>query len=636
MPQLTYIAANLMLNLSYLALFCVSCLGFGWISLRLIKSPICSIRELFINAISAGMGVITLIMLVLGAIKLYYPEVGWGIILSGSAIFIYGILLDYRKLKTGFVLKPPIKVGWFSLVLFIILTSSLIFPLFSNALVPASQYDELAYHLAIPKLFVQAHRITNINFIVYANWPLGTEMLNALNFLWASENVARFVNWLCLALLCLCLFHYGKKWFDSTTGLIAAVILVTTPMALTLAGTNLVEIPLALFTTLAAFNLFDWLESEQSSKFVLSAFFAGIAAGIKLNAAMVGVILGIILVIGLWLKHRSRLRMILKHFIVYGILVSLFVLPWYLRSWYQTGNPFWPFLYNILGGRNWDAPGLGYLLTYIRITNLDPNIVNWITGLVHLTINSPRFGGFVLGFTYLLTLPLSIFVTARSEMSRNPLIARLLGILVLLLYTSWFIQTHQTRFFMPALGIFALLASIGINWLLQTLSSRWRLVFQIAIAVYFLAISWMASPRMWEILRLNYPYLNGQISREEFLTNRIPGFPVFDYINKNLPKDAKILMSVWESRGYLLDRDYIWANPLSQRTMIQEDFHSVNQLARDMRRRGITHVLLNHSNLKRFPYPFNQQVADLYISTLSQKAKLVYSSSPIELYELIP
>ncbi len=374
MPQLTYLAANLMLNLSFLALFCISCLGFGWISLRFIKFPICSIWELFINAISAGLGVITLIMLGLGAIKLFYPEVGWGIILSGTALFISGIVLDYRKLKSSFVLKPTIRAGWFSLVLCIILTSSLIFPLFSNALVPANQYDELAYHLAVPKLFVQAHRITNINFIVYANWPLGTEMLNALNLLWASESIARFVNWLCLALLCLCLFHYGKKWFDLATGLIAAVILVTTPMALTLAGTNLVEIPLALFTTLAALNLFDWLESEQSSKFVLSAFFAGIAAGIKLNAAMVGVILGIIMVIGLWLKHRSGLRMISKHLIVYGILVFLFVLPWYLRTWYQTGNPFWPFLYNILGGRNWDASGLGYLLTYIRITNLDPNI----------------------------------------------------------------------------------------------------------------------------------------------------------------------------------------------------------------------------------------------------------------------
>ena len=441
-----------------------------------------------------------------------------------------------------------------------------------------------------------------------------------------------------------CALHYyasayfitEKNGLNSATGLIAAVILVTTPMALTLAGTNLVEIPLALFTTLAALNLFDWLESEQSSKFVLSAFFAGIAAGIKLNAAMVGVILGIILVIGLWLKHRFGLRIILKHFIVYGMLVFLFVLPWYFRTWYQTGNPFWPFLYNILGGSNWDANGLGYLLTYIRITNLDSNIINWITGLVHLTINPPRFGGFVLGFTYLLTLPLSIFLVARSKLSRNPLIARLLGILVLLLYTSWFFQTHQTRFFMPALGIFALLASIGINWLLQIMSSRWRAVFQIAIAVYFLAISWMANPRMWETLRLNYPYLQGQVTREEFLANRIPGFMVFDYINKNLPMDAKILMSVWESRGYLLDRDYIWANPLSQRVMIQEDFRTINQLVRDMRERGITHILLNHSNLNRFPYPYNQQVADLYKSALSQKAKLLYSSSPIELYELIP
>jgi hypothetical protein len=73
-----------------------------------------------------------------------------------------------------------------------------------------------------------------------------------------------------------------------------------------------------------------------------------------------------------------------------------------------------------------------------------------------------------------------------------------------------------------------------------------------------------------------------------------PGsYQVASYINQ-LPQDSKIAL-YQETRGYYLDRKYFWANPLQHNLIPYERLERWADLAAELRKHGITHVLINYN-----------------------------------------
>jgi hypothetical protein len=92
---------------------------------------------------------------------------------------------------------------------------------------------------------------------------------------------------------------------------------------------------------------------------------------------------------------------------------------------------------------------------------------------------------------------------------------------------------------------------------------------------------------------MRWPYASGQRSRDDFLDAHIKAMPAFRYINAELPPDGAVLLLPYESRGYYLDRDYVWGHPISQRIIPFEQYDDPRLLAQDLRSMGITHILEN-------------------------------------------
>ncbi len=154
------------------------------------------------------------------------------------------------------------------------------------------------------------------------------------------------------------------------------------------------------------------------------------------------------------------------------------------------------------------------------------------------------------------------------------------------------------------------------------------------LALFLLANSWVMQPERRAQLSAALPYLAGRQPAEEYLTQRVPGYPAFVYANGNLPPDAVVWMAVWESRGYLLDREYLWANPISQRYIRLEQFDTPESVVQHLRELGVTHILFNRSNLDRFPYKYNEKAASLALGVIEGYAHLLFANPPLELYEL--
>ncbi len=612
--------------------------AFGLGSIALIKIGFCDHLqpEFHVYSFALGLGLISHLMFLLGILGLFTPQVAWLALIIGASIGLIEIIRNRRD-YLGFLKKIilPVKVNWYLVCLLFLLLTQFIYPLLANALVPPLSYDEVAYHLAIPKIYIQNHRITYISFIPYSNWPLETELLFTFGLLLGSESLTHLIVWANFLLITAALIAFGKRYFSTEIGILAAMIFAYTPVVTTLSGMALVELPLTLFTLLSSLCLVEWLNSHDRRLWILSALFGGLAASTKLNAALVPLILGLLSTVGMRLYWKSGPREILKHFIYYGLISFIIVAPWYAKTWIMTGNPFWPFLQNIFHTRDWDSLGLEYLMRFIQNPNMPLTPVNWLIGIWKLANEPAKYGSyrFALGWLYVLLLPVAIpIIIIRG---RKNLLAVWLVIIGVVFYTSWFFQTHQTRFLMPALSVFALITSIGVSWLFNVSPKIWVILQRFCLLALFIVFNWLASPNDRSQVVGNLPFIMGDMTRNQYLKEHIPGYRAYIYANEDLPSNAYILLALFESRGYFLERKYMWINPISQRALPLEGYKNADELAIELEALGFTHVLFRTDFVDRFiNIRYGEILKSLTFGLLSQHARLIYSAPPYELYEL--
>lgn len=637
MNEILIFIGNITSQIFKILIFVVVAYGYGSFLVQSIGLSDRRRLEFFIYSIALGFGVLGHLTFALGVTGLLLVSTGIVIISLGLVLGFFELVRNKSKYRISLVqLFKSIRISWFPSGLVIILLINFIYPLFANALVPPYNYDAVAYHLAIPKIFIEHNSIDFISFIPYSNWPLETELLFTLSLLISSEVLAHLITWFAFVLVCVSLFNFGRKYFNSEVGLLAALIFSSTPMVTTLAGTGLIELPLTLYTLLAILTFFDWLNSGERQHLIISAVFGGLAASTKLNAALVPLIIGIILVYVLFKRKQFNLSKIIGFFVLYGAIAFVVVAPWYIKTWIQTGNPVWPFLFDFLGGRNWDELGSEYLLGFIRLPNVEITLRNWLLGLYLLTFEAIKFGPYrvVLGPFYLLFIPFSIPALFLLE-PKERRILRWLALIAILLYTAWFLQTHQTRFLMPASSVLALIAAIGLYWFWNLGKIWWSTIIKIILIGIFICFNWVTNYADRDLVKKSWPFLSGQMTREQFLEKAVPGYDVFTFANNDLPDEVYIWMALYESRGYYLDQKYMWANPISQRDIKLEKFKTTSELAEELNRRGFTHIIFWEDQLDSFSYiKYGPEITDLILNLLSDHSQLIYRSEPLGLYQL--
>lgn len=103
-----------------------------------------------------------------------------------------------------------------------------------------------------------------------------------------------------------------------------------------------------------------------------------------------------------------------------------------------------------------------------------------------------------------------------------------------------------------------------------------------------------------------FSYIFGNQSEEEFLVEHgVNYYPVIQYVNTETPENAKVLF-VPEIRGYYCERDYLIAtnapydkDEIILRRLIIES-QNVEEVLEKLHRLGITHIVINLSEMRRF------------------------------------
>ncbi len=625
LPQVWLYAKGLGLTL----LLVISAMGIGFPLLRLLV-PVEAQAEAPLFAAALGFGAISLLTLLAGVLGWLYPATAWAILIVGLLLFaIQAEPLRNWARSIDWLRFSRDHVTIFGSILLLCLLVGITYALTANGLTPPLEWDEAAYHLALPKLYVAEHRIFSVPYILYSNLPFNTEMLFSLALLLRSEVMASLVSFAFGLLLSTGLWLFSHQAFGRRVAFLAVVLFWSTPAVFRLSGTALVEIPLATYTFLSLWAFWCWHTASERKRgwLVLSAVLAGLAAGSKLTGALITIILAILVVFLGWRRRRSQ-KVIAGQVGLLAAIAFLLALPWYLKSLAYTGNPIWPFLNDWFGGRYWDALGDEYHYAFLRNPNLPMVVGSFLTAPWSLAVRPYEFGSYPLGILVALLPLLALVFRPHGDRPIWFLLA-ISG----LFYLSWFFMTHQTRFLVPIVPCLCVLGGYALDRLLSREGRVLRLSLQgLVIGLILLQLPGITRPWTGQWLS-RLPYLVGAESRQQLLTRHSDTTAAFVWANEHLPESAKVLLIPYESRGYFLDREYLLVNPIGQRILKLEQFAGSEALWRALRDEGISHII-EGSDFVTEDIRFWPEIEQLLNDLKARYADPVYTLNGAAVYEL--
>jgi hypothetical protein len=474
----------------------------------------------------------------------------------------------------------------------------------AGAMAPPFEYDELEYHLGALADYRRADGIVFLPHNFYSNMPQLTEMLYLLAMTTTSAIAAKLLHWLFGVLGALAVHGVAQRLWSRPVGLLAAALYYCTPLAQDLSQTARIDLATAFFATLTFGGLVVWSNESRDEGTAagrnwlwLAALSAGAAVATKWTAIPV-VLLPAAAFVGV--RSRSILRTL-----AFCLLASVLVTPWLLKNWLLTGNPVYPLLNAWFPNVHWSA----------------------LQAAVFATRHYPRFGLGTPGQFFLLPWNLS-FVEARSVplllmtipllllVRRADAAAKQTGCLFVGAYASWFCLTfHPWRFLFPAFGIAAVAGAYAVERLslLQEgpgRTSTVRTSVRLSIGIVFaMSLTTLALNDLVDVEdpgrvppRMSFAtYALGQFSRDAFVAQMGRGVlePIV-WMNKNLPKDAKVLY-IGEARAYYADQTVLWSTAFDQHplTAMSQQARTADELLAALRAQGIQYVYVNYSELDR-------------------------------------
>ena len=309
----------------------------------------------------------------------------------------------------------------------------------------------------------------------------------------------------------------------------------------------------------------------------------------------------------------------------------MLVSPWYIRNYLVTGNPIWPFAYSVFRGIFRDEVLASESISLHVSQPGGKSMLSYFTLLWNITMHSSNYF-MQLGFgpLFLAFIPLIVFMKKIKKITIYLLVYSLIFI------TIWFFGAQVLRYLMvyPVLSIISGIVMVS---LLDVKSLRKLVIFLLILSLSFNLLLWYGANSK------KLPYVFGLESEKGFYLKLSDhnGYNVFDYINKNLPKNSKLLL-FREVRGYLSDRDFIIAPEKAQKVINYDLIKNSDELYKRLKELKITHILINTKvelfqadfKFSKAPPYFSRRVVNLMDEVLNENSELIFEHNGVFLYSL--
>jgi len=482
-------------------------------------------------------------------------------------------------------------------------------------LTPPISRDALIHHLAVPNLWLKHGGFYEIPWADYSYYPMYMNLLYLISLYFKNDIAPKFIHLAFGMGTGLLLYFYLKHRFGRNWGLLGMVIFITTPIVVWLSTSAYIDLGMTFFTTASVMAFIKWREAEYGNLkwLLISSFCMGIAVGSKYNALIAFFIVNMILMLS-YVRDTNKQLGSLKYGVMFFIITALVAFPWYLKNYFQTGNPFYP-LFNsffqslhhqpvqeILYGQAIEKTGN---ISFFKMREVMYGESFWETLLIPIRMffqgkdNSYQYFQGVLNPILIVFAP---FILLKREHGRDKFLFLFFSIYFIL--TAYLLTEKQVRYLLPTLPFLAILAVMGIKSLADRLETGtisltsktdgWisRTVVFGPVAV-FLALNFFYLNNRVHTIK-PFPYLLGKESREAFLNYHLLHYDAVEYINEYLPDDANIFTMFLGRRGYYLDRNYKNEPSFGMNTIKGVINSSINEekFVEYVRSMNVTHILM--------------------------------------------
>ncbi len=566
--------------------------------LRALRVPPVSRGERIALSTGIGAGTLSLLLLVLGLAHLWNP----GFL---SILFCLGVIggaarLYYRDPGPDDESLPAgERRGPFEWTAIALTLSAVVMGILATT-TPEIFYDSLIYHLALPKLFLLRGAIVPTPENIYSGLPLGVQMIFGLGLALSDENLSALLHLAFGIGTAFSLWAWLRKWAADSTGILAVMIFMLTPIALYASWHCGVDLGSCFYVMTALMALSravqDPSEPEKSDVrpvwAIATGLLVGFAMGTKFNVIPIGgAFVGVH-----WFLCRRAGRPYQETIWLWGVAAAVF-LPWLIKNAFFYGNPLYPFLFDKIG---WASPahwkaflGAAGGRTYAETFANWDTTKHFIFHPWYMSTGSWPLGDWP-GPAFISLTPWAFFVGwgLRKEVKEVPRSWTALILLVIGGYGAWAGASKLVRYLLPVLPLIAAVTALAVDR--SGYPNRLRRAGW-ALAIISVAFNFQAAFRQgwgigqWEVLRgiqSRYQYLT-----EQRVTYGLPYYAAMEWIDKNLPLDAKVLF-LGESRAFYCERDFVAASIYDYNPfwVAAETAKTPAALREWLRKEGITHI----------------------------------------------
>jgi hypothetical protein len=521
---------------------------------------------------AVGMGALALVFLVAGTTLGLNRLLLWGELIAGVVLLRRPILIWLRLWGNARVLLQDLSLLEQLLAAATLLILAMAFII---SLSPPLAFDALVYHLTLPRLYLQAGRIYYVPQIMFWGMPQTGEMLYTWAMGLAGEQTAALVGWAFGLLTLIGLASALQSFVSRRVAWVAIASLISAYSLAVSLSWAYIDWLMGLFGLCFLLSLLEWRLTLRLRTLFVAGVFAGFAFSTKYTGGIL-VLIGVG-VLGLdYLSKRLSARdaansfaAFFKHALVLCGAAGLVAVPWLVKNWLATGNPFYPLIFpsgamdavrlrlyqSIIPWGGWqDAVFLPLRATYWGVEGAVGYSAS--VGPLLLGLGLPAALGLFL--PHLFEQPDAGRVTEHAW-GFNPIPPRLLfstaAWIALLGILFWSVAGRitsfllATRLYYDLFPAFAVMAGFGIMVLDGFHTSQVRFG-RVASVMLLLVVALNLYQVGSDSVKKDAPaYLMGYSSRQQYLEQNLGAYAAAMQRINQLPPGSHVLM-IWETRSY--------------------------------------------------------------------------------------
>ncbi len=535
------------------------------------------------------------VFIFLGFFHLLYKQILLVVYLAPTVILIFINAYKKHPKTQGMVIRNKFSYLDWLLVFALVF---IFFPIIPKLFLYPTSWDPLAYHLALPKLYLREHAFHFYYYYSQTAFPIGIESLYGFGEIFKDARFGNLLNFTFLFTIVAYLLYGLDYLFEKRVLILAAFLFLLRPFIYSeLSITPFIDFGFTFFCLVLSITLIKFIQTKKTHWLILSGVLALYLPMIKFSGIVISGTLIIVLVFYFFRNMagiKNKFSILKKERTKYLIAILIVLLPliyWFSRNYIYAHNPVYPFLMEFFKGLNYNPANRSSLLQVVRDQNRF--YASIMSNILHRVDNATDYSNLSDVFTYIMIILISLFsIFKYKNFIRYLSLFAFLSIIIISLLIG-----PLMRYYMPLLPVLALITAYCFYYSLDKLKKNFSYMLIIALITitFFTQIDstfyqrtqfYTQGPKL-----LNYSYFNYSFDKASLFAQ--DNYRAIDYVNTHLDKNKDRVLILFDNRLYYFDIPVEFDEPTISGYFTNPKLNTADKVYQAMKKEKITYIVIN-------------------------------------------